>query len=156
MENTTPNTSYLYLVNAFNVVGTSSFGPLDTEVTPAATSPAAPSNSQAQILTVASTNAKPNGKGGGSKGEVFDKVSLSWTDNASNEGGYSLEQCLVKGKGKNSSCDFTGLVISLPADSIGSDDSSPVSGNKYRYRVKATSINANDSGFSSTIEVKIP
>jgi fibronectin type 3 domain-containing protein len=73
------------------------------------------------------------------------RVHLAWTDNATNETGYTVERC------KGSTCTAFAKVASLGANATAYDDTSVRSGTTYRYRVVAV----NSAGRSVSAAVSI-
>jgi DNA-binding beta-propeller fold protein YncE len=70
------------------------------------------------------------------------EIHLAWTDNSSNEDGFTLERAPM-GSGQ------FGVVASLPANTTSFSDASVLCGTNYDYRVSAYNC-AGTSGFAST------
>jgi regulation of enolase protein 1 (concanavalin A-like superfamily) len=124
----TPGTTYFYRVRATNTVGDSANSNVASATTDVPTAPAAPSN-----LVATSVNSTT--------------ISLSWTDNASNETGFIIER---------SPDGLSGWTqIATPAadatsysNSLGLDPNTT-----YYYRVRATNA-VGDSGNSNVASAK--
>jgi subtilisin len=117
----TASTSYSYRVRAYNAAGDSGYSNTASAVTQAApTLPAAPTN---LIATVISKS----------------QINLSWTDNATNEGGFRIERC------KGSTCtNFTqigtvGVNVTTFANTGLSKNTT------YRYRARAYNASGNSA-----------
>jgi hypothetical protein len=78
-------------------------------------------------------------------------VTLTWTDNSSNELGFYIERCEETGKGRNKTCNFDNSVFASVGVGVTTYPDTDVAG-KFHYRVKA--YNAQDSSAYSN-EVKI-
>jgi predicted phage tail protein len=80
-------------------------------------------------------------------------VSLTWTDNATNETGFAVERCTGAG-----CTNFAQIAAPGPLSGTGSVtyvDTTVTAGNTYLYRVKA--VNAiGPSNYSNTISVTVP
>lgn len=127
-------TAYVWRVKAFNAVGNSGYSNHLSATTPAIPAiPAAPTNLQAQARRV------------GSKAQV----SLSWTDNATNETGYTVERC------RGSTCANFSAVALLTANTVQYTDAGVARATTYRYRVMATGSGGN-SPYSNIVTVKTP
>jgi hypothetical protein len=77
----------------------------------------------------------------------YDKVSLAWTDNATNESGFKVER-------STNGVDFT-EVATLGADTRSYADSTVAARTTYYYRVRAYN-STGTSGYSNTISVSTP
>jgi len=127
-------TAYVWRVKAYNTVGNSGYSNYLSATTPAQTAiPAAPTNLQAQAKRV------------GSRAEVR----LIWSDNATNETGYSVERC------GGSTCTNFSVVAILTANTVQYTDSGLARARTYRYRVIATGQGGN-SPYSNVVTVKTP
>ena len=127
-------TAYVWRVKAYNAVGNSGYSNPLSATTPAIPAiPAAPTHLQAQAKRV------------GSKAEVR----LSWSDNATNETGYSVERC------GGSTCTNFSAIASLIANTVQYTNSNLARATTYRYRVRATGQGGNSS-YSNIATMKTP
>lgn len=126
-------TTYSWRVKAFNAVGSSGYSNFLSATTPAIPVPAAPTNLRAQAKRV------------GTKAEVR----LSWTDNATNETGYTIERC------RGGTCTNLSAIASLSANAVQYIDSGLARATTYRYRVRAMGSGGN-SPYSNIATVKTP
>ncbi len=79
------------------------------------------------------------------------KLALSWTDNATDESGYEIESCAGAG-----CTDFVALLSSpLVADSTSVVAESLLSGETYRFRVRAVNDSGN-SEWATSEELRVP
>jgi len=125
-ENTglTPSTTYLFRVRAFSGAGVST--PSNT-ATAATNLPAIPTNLRAALL---GTN----------------QVQLTWTDNATDETGVSVERCV------GVTCTNFDPIGSAAANGTLFNDPTVLPGNTYRYRVRALNAVGN-SDYSSIVRI---
>lgn len=127
-------TAYVWRVKAFNDVGSSGYSNFRAATTPTqSTIPVAPTNLQAQASRA------------GSKAQV----NLNWTDNATNETGYTVERC------RGSTCTNFSAVALLNANTVQYTDASVARATTYRYRARATGSGGN-SPYSNIATVKTP
>ena len=107
------STTYGFRVVASNGAGNSGYSNTASATTQAgATGPAAPTG-----LTAAAVSAS--------------QINLAWTDNASNETGYTVERCT------GASCSTFAQVASLPANTTSYQNTGLAASTTYRYRVRA-------------------
>lgn len=118
-----PGTTYVYRVRASNDDGFSAYSPEAQATTPPApTPPAAPSGLSALAVSSA-------------------QIELAWTDNATNETGFTIER--KRGVGGT-----YGQIATLAGNTIGyTDDAGLLAGTTYVYRVRATNA-VGPSGYS--------
>jgi titin len=121
------NTSYHYRIYAYNAAGNSAYSNEISAVT-LPDVPAAPTNLKAGTLTKNS-------------------VSLSWTDNASNESGYKLER--KTGTGTYSQ------IATFNANTTSYTNTNLAPNTTYTYRVRAYNATGN-SNYSNELSVKTP
>jgi fibronectin type 3 domain-containing protein len=119
---------YEYQVAATNAVGTSGFSNV-AAVDLTNTVPADPTGLLAEVLSAT-------------------QVGLAWTDNASNETGYTVERCTGAG------CTDFASIATLPADTVSYTDGTVAQPNSYSYRVIATN-GVGSSGPSNVASVSI-
>ena len=86
---------------------------------------------------------------GRGKKKVVTGVTLSWTDNATNEDDFVIERCQETGKGRNKACNFA--EIATVGEDITSFSDSPGSGT-YKYRIKARNATGH-SAYSNTVKI---
>jgi titin len=126
--NVASGNTYEYQVAATNATGTS--GSSNTaQVDMTGTSPAAPSGLFAEVLSAT-------------------QVSLNWTDNATNETGFTVERCTGAG------CTNFAAITTLPAGSVTYVDGTAAVPNSYSYRVLATN-GAGSSAPSNEVSVDV-
>lgn len=118
----TASTSYWYKVRAYNANGNSGYSNMATATTSAATL-AAPAN------LVATINSRS-------------QITLSWTDNTSNESGFYIERAPSGGS-------FT-QVASVGANVVSYVNTGLATGTAYQYRIRAYNGSGN-SAYSSTV-----
>jgi subtilisin family serine protease len=126
-----PQTTYTYRVRAFNSAGTSGFSNY-VATTTAAAPPAAPSN-----LT--------------SSAVAYNQISLSWSDNSSNESGFQIERCT----GAIGNCSSFALVGQVAPDIAGFIDLGAQPQTTYTYRVRAFNA-AGTSNYSNAVDATTP
>jgi hypothetical protein len=114
------------LAQAYDGAQVSNIVVLTPTTTAGTTLPAAPTN---LVATAPSTR----------------RIHLAWTDNATNETGYTVERC------KGATCTAFTKVASLAVNATAYDDTSVRSGTTYRYRVVAV----NTAGRSVSAAVSI-
>ena len=119
---------YEYQVAATNAVGQSGYSNT-AAVDMTGTPPADPTDLAAAVLSAT-------------------QVGLSWTDNATNETGYTVERCTGAG------CTNFAGIATLPTDSVSYTDGTVASPNNYSYRVLATN-GAGPSGPSNVVSVSV-
>lgn len=128
----TVNGTYRYRVSAVGVAGTSAPSNIATANT---LLPAAPSG---LVATVISANV----------------IRLTWSDNATNETGYSISRCA------GASCTNFAVVKSIGPNLSQTDDSTTVAGVNYLYRVQATNVagvsNVSNNYLASTLPPSAP
>jgi chitodextrinase len=118
------STTYRYRVFASNGAGNSGYSNIASATTQAGgTVPAAPTG-----LTATAVSSS--------------QVNLSWTDNASNETGYTVQRCT------GASCTNFAPIASLAANTTSYQNTGLAASTTYRYRVFASS-SAGNSGYSS-------
>jgi hypothetical protein len=71
------------------------------------------------------------------------QIDLTWTDNATNEGGYRVERCT------GASCSDFAEIATLPANSVGYQNTGLSAATTYVYRVRAVNT-AGNSAYSNT------
>lgn len=71
------------------------------------------------------------------------RIDLTWTDEADNEGAYSVERCT------GVSCSGFAVIATLPIGTVAYSDLTTAVDQSYSYRVQATN-NAGPSGYSAT------
>lgn len=86
------------------------------------TPPAAPSNLSAV--------AQQTGKG---RNKTIVSVDLSWSDNANNEDGFTIQRCIETGRGRNRTCNFSNY-DTAGANATSYSDPNPQNDAKYRVR----------------------
>jgi hypothetical protein len=110
----TPQTAYSWRVKAFNALGSS------------------PASNYLSVTTAGSVPAAPTGlKAQAQRSLARLQVQLTWTDNATDETGYTVERCA------GAACTNFAAIASLPANSASFVDASVVRGTTYSYRVWA-------------------
>lgn len=115
------STTYRYRLRAYNGEGTSAYSNIASATTQAAAStPAAPTN-----LTATAVSAS--------------EIDLAWTDNSSDELGFSVEQCV------GTACTNFTVLGSVGANSTTAQIVSLSAGTTYRYRVRAYNANGNSA-----------
>ena len=119
--------SYIYRVNAFNANGTSAWNTSATVTVP--TVPIAPSGIAGTV------NAGPS-------------ITLTWTDNATNESGYTLERSVGGGA-------FATISSTLPANTTGYVDTTVALGTSYAYRVRADNVTGS-SAWNTSASIYVP
>jgi predicted secreted Zn-dependent protease len=119
---------YEYQVAATNATGTSGYSNT-VQVDMTGTPPSAPTDLLAEVLSAT-------------------QVSLTWTNNATNETGFTVERCTGAG-----CTDFAGITT-LPAGSVTYVDATVAVPNSYGYRVRATN-GAGSSAPSNELSVSI-
>lgn len=124
----TPNTFYNYRTSATNAVGSSAYSNVAQAIL---LPPAAPTDLRAVPATSGSY------------------VDLTWTDNANNETGYSLDRCTGQG-----CADFSALAT-LGANATSYRDAGLVPGATYNYRVYATHSAFGNSGYSNSAQASV-
>lgn len=117
------STAYSYRVRAYNQNGNSTYSNVASITTPAIPLPAAPTGLTVGTITQTS-------------------IALSWTDNATNETGYSLERSISGGA--------FAVLTSLPAGTTTYTDQSLSAATQYSYRVRAFNGTGN-SAYSNTV-----
>ena len=118
---------YVYRVNAFNANGTSAWNTSATVTVP--TIPAAPTGISGTV------NAGPS-------------ITLTWTDNATNESGFTLERSVGGGA-------FTTISSTLPANTTGYVDTTVALGTSYAYRVRADNVTGS-SAWNTSAGIYVP
>jgi hypothetical protein len=78
------------------------------------------------------------------------QINLSWTDNATNEDGFSIERCTG-----NNCTNFAQIGTAAANATSFSNTTGLVKNSWYRYRVRAFNA-AGNSGYSNIIAVKTP
>jgi hypothetical protein len=127
-----PNTQYRYEVRAYNSGGTSAFSdPAQATTQQALIPPTAPTGLTATTVLGAA-------------------ISLTWTDNSTNESGFRIERC------QGASCTNFGEIAQTGADTQTYQDATGVSGRWYRYRVRAVNAQGNFSAYSNIERAKAP
>jgi hypothetical protein len=124
------STPYSYRVRATNAAGSSAYSNVATATTGGTSAPAAPSGLAASAVSSS-------------------MIDLAWTDNASNETGYTVE------RSPEGAADWTVLTSTLPADSRSYRDSGLTASTGYSYRVKATNATG-DSAYSNVATATTP
>ncbi len=124
----TPGDTYAYQVSAFNLSGSSAWATSGTVAVP--TIPAAPSG---LARTITRTAAGP------------DSVAIRWTDNATNETGFTLQRA-------TNSAFTTGLVTFSRGANVATFTNTVPHGATYYYRVQAYNLSG-ASAWSNTITV---
>ena len=124
-----PATTYRYRVLAYNASGVSQPSALVGVTTQTPTPPAAPSG-----LVAAATSST--------------NVTLTWTDNASNENGFTVERCQGTG------CTAFAAIGGTSANGTTYHDTGLAAGGTYRYRVKAYGVG--ESGYAGPVAVTTP
>lgn len=124
-QSLTSDTKYWYRIQAYNNFGKSAFSNVASETTPSV--PKAPSNLSAKIV---STN----------------QITLTWTDNATNETGFRLERST---NGVNYS-----LIAAPEANKTSFTDVGLTPGTTYWYRIFAVNAQGN-SGYSNIVNIKL-
>jgi hypothetical protein len=76
-------------------------------------------------------------------------VSLSWTDNSSNEDGFKIERCTVAGK----RCKDYIVIATLGSDAVSFDDRAVMKNTGYQYQLRAFN-SAGESPLSNVLTVK--
>ena len=128
--NVASGNTYEYQVAATNATGTSGYSNT-AQVDMTGTPPAAPTGLLAEVLSAT-------------------QVSLSWTNNATNETGFTVERCTGAG------CTAFAGIATLPAGSVTYVDATVAVPNSYSYRVLATnsagsSLPSNEVSVSLTV-----
>jgi hypothetical protein len=124
-------TSYGYRVRAYNAVGTSAYSNTASATTqPVATTPAAPTNLTATPVS-------------GSQ------INLAWTDNATNESGFKVEECV------GATCTNFIELGTVGANATSEPITGTVAGTTYRYRVRAYN-GAGNSAYSNIASATTP
>ena len=118
---------YVYRVNAFNPNGTSAWNTSATVTVP--TIPAAPAGISGTV------NAGPS-------------ITLTWTDNATTESGFTLERAVVGGG-------FATISSTLPANTTGYVDTTVALGTNYSYRVRADNVTGS-SAWNTSAGIYVP
>jgi large repetitive protein len=123
-EGLTAAQTYRYRVLAFNAAGGSAY----TNIAAASTNlPAIPTGLAGEALTAT-------------------QVDLSWTDNSTDELGFSIERCVGAG-----CSDFAEIATTAPAATTFSD-AAAIAGDVNRYRIRAFN-GAGNSGYSEIVTV---
>jgi len=124
-----PNTTYYYRVQAVNAAGVSGWSNTATAVTPVAV-PAAPSGLTATAVSLT-------------------LVDLTWTDNAGNETGFTIERATDNGFTANRASFTVGANTTTYSDTTAQPKTT------YYYRVQANNATG-ASGWSNTATVTTP
>ena len=126
------STTYFYRVASFNGAGNSAFSNTASATTSATPPPlpAAPSG----LSATASTSTR---------------INLSWTDNAGNESGFSIERC------KNPNCTNFAQIAQVGSNVTTFADTTVTKNTAYNYRVRAFNA-AGNSAYSNTASAKTP
>jgi FtsP/CotA-like multicopper oxidase with cupredoxin domain len=126
----TPGTSYQYQVRAVNLAGASNWAQSNTVLVPAI--PADPTNLAGVV------------KAGPS-------ITLTWTDNATTEAGYTLQRSSDNG------ATWTPVANALPANTTGYVDTPVTMGATYLYQVRAYNVSGvSNWAVSAAIAVPTP
>ena len=127
----TASTSYSYRVRAYNAAGDSDYSNTASAVTQAAPAlPAAPTN---LVATAVSKS----------------QINLTWTDNASNETGFSIERC------KGATCTNFSQIATVGANVTSYANTRLTANTTYRYRVRAYNASGN-SAYSNIAAATTP
>jgi predicted phage tail protein len=125
------STSYSYRVRAYNTAGDSGYSNTASGVTQAAPAlPAAPTN-----LTAAAVSKS--------------QITLTWTDNATNEDGFKIERC------KGSTCTNFAQIGTVGANVTTYANTGLSRNTAYRYRVRAYNASGN-SAYSNIASAATP
>jgi FtsP/CotA-like multicopper oxidase with cupredoxin domain len=144
------NRTYSYRVLASNVVGDTQVYPTSPIGFPTMSADSGYSNI-ASIGTAAAVPADPTSLG--AVVQAGPRVSLTWTDNATNETGFVVERCIGAG-----CASFAQIATRGPRNNIGIVtyvDTTVTGGNSYSYRVKAVNA-AGSSGYTNIATVNVP
>lgn len=123
-------TPYYFVVKATNNAGTSA-NSSQVSATPAAPAPSEPAAPTTLAATIVSTG-----------------ISLTWTDNASNETAYQVERKLASGS-------TFALLATKSANVTSHIDTTAVAGVSYQYRVRAMN-SSTPSAYSNTVTAATP
>ena len=123
-------TAYSYRVRAYNGAGNSAYSNVASATTPSAPVPAAPTNLTATAISSS-------------------QINLGWTDNATNETGFRVEECV------GASCTNFIELGTVGANATSEPITGTTGGTTYRYRIRAYN-GAGNSAYSNIASATTP